>query len=316
MTAATVASPLDARKVPHGAPCVHGFSYAGPAPAGSASTSSVACERPVLLGCSRCGLVVTVDCHSTRTVSCEPCGWAYRERVRRVARVYRSDLLMWTLTAPGRAGHKRQTVDGRWRDCDCWRGIVDDCDGAWNASLGERWSRLVNNGVLRDPERFWWLLVTVEGRNGPREGLSYFRATEAQRRGLLHLHVLVRTRPGVVVTPAMIEDLGRLAEGYGFGHVMDCQAVEGPRAAGYVAKYVSKGSNDRPAVPWVREHHTFGRLAGRATFRTWTAARSWPLTMRSLRLAQQDWRACVDALPHWSDSSLPAFVAEWVPDRQ
>src|SRR4051812_28528912 len=150
MAAATVARSDVRRQVPPG--CVHGFRYRGPADSPRAGSE---CEQPVSLACLRCGLVVTVDCHSTRTRQCSPCGFAYRERVRRVARVYRDGLLLVTLTAPGMKGHKRQAADGSWRACDCWkdsprRGVKLDRSAsmaAWNASLGNRWNRFLNNGV-------------------------------------------------------------------------------------------------------------------------------------------------------------------------
>jgi hypothetical protein len=259
--------------------------------------------------------VVTVDCHSTRTSTCEPCGLDYRDRVRRIARVPSGGLLLVTLTAPGKPGHKRnvggtlvraegaggkrhtQHEGGDWVRCDCAPDSFDLDDlAAWNARLGVRWNKLVNKRIRRlDP--LWWMRG------------AYFKATEAQHRGALHVHVLVRVRAGVVVTDRMVDELQRAALAEGFGHVLDVEVVESHRAAGYVAKYVSKGSNDRPDVPWSREHATFGRLRTTATYRTWTASRDWPWTMRglvadrvhyaTLLAGLSRWPAVVDADPLW-----------------
>lgn len=254
-----------------------------------------------------------MDCHSTRTATCQPCGLDYRDRVRRIARVPAGGLLLVTLTAPGQPGHKRnvggtlvrstgqngkrhtQRVGGRWERCDC---APDDWSmealAEWNATMGARWNRFMVDGVRRTDD-LWWM-----------QG-AYFKAAEAQRRGALHLHVLVRVPDGLNVTQQMVERLTDEAVHYGFGHVLDVEVVESHRAAGYVAKYVSKGSNDRPAVPWSRVHATFGRLRSRATFRTWTASRDWPNTMRELVAARRHFAALYPLLPAWG----PLVVVGW-----
>lgn len=247
-----------------------------------------------------------------------------------------------TLTAPGRVAHRRREpwhppmragAVGEWVDCECSAGMHrPDALAVWNAGLGKRWNRLLDHGVKRQPATFGWLLQARTLSGAPT--LSYLKATEAQRRGALHVHALVQVEDGMTLPTCApgceargckacadaraadprVAELGRLAEEYGFGHVLDVQVLAGNRAAGYVAKYVSKGTNDRPDVPWMREHtedeprhwHArvvrrvgLGSIRGRATYRAWTASRSWPNTMRALREAQRHYATLLPLVPPW-----------------
>lgn len=309
MTAATVARD-DVREQGQGSACSHGpWKYVGPA---TDPRPGSACERPVALCCLACGLVVAVDCHTSRSASCGPCGLRYRANVQRIARVH-AGLLFWTLTAPGRRAHSIRNVAGAWVPCPCTRpGGVDLA--RWNAGAALAFSRMLNNGVRRDP-RFAWLRG------------AYFRATETQKRGALHYHLLVQVRPGVVVTEPMLADLTELAMAYGFGHRCDVESIDPGRGAHYVAKYVGKASNERHDVPWAREKSREvtatvppvrpqdiangwvrhleprpGRLvvswtSTRATYRTWSTSRDWPNTMRALRAAQEHYAHVLGVLP-------------------
>lgn len=312
------------------------------------------CERPVSLGCQLCGLVVAVDCHATRTLTCGPCGELYRDRVRRVARRFEARLVLVTLTAPGHPRHRRQdALTGQWSDCGCASGMGEaGALARWNASLGKRWNRFLDHGVKRAPGMAW----LVAGSNDKGEAaVSYLKAVEPQQRGALHVHALVQV-PADFVLPGCwrvasvngcqvarcfdcaavraadprVIALGKLAESYGFGHVSDVQVVQGHRAAGYVAKYVAKGSNARPDVPWQREHSEappryrheqevrragLGSIRGRATYRTWTASRSWPLTMVALRDAQQHYASLVSVLPAWEGLAPGPELADLGPVR-
>jgi len=262
------------------------------------------------LSCQRCGLVIVVDCHTTRTSKCQPCGTRYREKVRRVARVHHDDLVLLTLTAPGSPGHMRALVDGSYAKCPCAFETTENLELArWNPTAGARWNRLVNNGIKRDRLLSSVFVLEVDGK----PTVTYFKAAEAQRRGALHFHALVRVRPGAVITPEVLARLGELAVAEGFGHVLDCQVVQSHRAAGYVAKYVSKGADDRASVPWSAREVAASRARKRwtATYRTWSASRSWPHTMRALRAAQQHYAATLAALPRWGEDfpALPPVVA-------
>jgi hypothetical protein len=287
--------------------------------------------------------------------------------VRRIARRHDVPLVLLTLTAPGAPKHKRpdpasaDPLAPAWIDCDCSAAMcAPEALAHWNAALGHRWARFLADGLRRDPATgkratpdrpgaFAWALPVVN-----EAGLlvpSYLKAVEAQRRGALHVHALLQVVDGFTLPTCVpgceaprcplcalarsadprVVALSALAERYGFGHVLDVQVISSRRAAGYVAKYVAKGANDRPDVPWMREHAggearhrhpdevsraPLGLLRGRATYRTWSASRSWPNTMRALRLAQQHFAAVLSVLPSWEDGEhLGADLADLCPDR-
>ena len=271
-----------------------------------------------------CGLMVTVDCQSTRSAQCAPCGLVYRGRVQRVARV-QSGLLMVTLTAPGTRLHRVQRVDGSWMVCPCTRaGGVDLA--VWNAGAAMMWSRLLNNGIRRDPSLSW-----LQG--------AYFRATEVQDRGALHYHVLVKIRPGTVIPAGGVQLLRDLAISYGFGHSTDVREKDPGHGAYYAAKYVAKASNVRGGVPWAKaksrtltelplpvpayavrnEWVQFGPvrppvvvqfISRQASYRTWSSSRDWPSSMGALRRAQRHYAHLMSVLPSWvgRPEGLPALV--------
>lgn len=275
-----------------------------------------------------CGLRVLMDCQTTRSAQCEPCGLIYRGRVQRIARV-RSGLLMVTLTAPGTRVHRVRSKSGAWVVCPCTpAGGVDLA--VWNAGSAMMWSRLLNNGIRRDPT-FWWLRG------------AYFRATEVQLRGALHFHVLVQFPADLVIPPGGLDALRALAVAYGFGHEADVQEVEAGRGAYYVAKYVGKASNLRAAVPWAKakartlselplpapayavrnEWVQFGPvrppavvtyISRQASYRTWSSSRDWPASMGALRRAQRHYAHLIAALPSWAarPDGLPAQVVEFI----
>ena len=230
------------------------------------------CDQPKLFRCRDTNAVELRRCDSTSTRACEPCGVRYRRRVRRVAfegallpgRVY-----LLTLTAPGSAPHRvGRSERGPW--CPCTPpGGVDV--GRWNGEAAARWNRLQ------------WDVKRLHGLD-----FEYFRAVEPQERGALHFHVLIRVTRGAVVSKAQLR---RLAIRHGFGHEVDVQALDDSpdrkaRAAGYCAKYVSKSSGDRRAVPFIHRHT--GEI-GPGRWRTWSSSRSWGSSMGAVRRAQADW---------------------------
>ncbi len=199
--------------------------------------------------------------------SCEPCASTYRRNVGRVAR---SGTLMpgrtyfLTLTAPGDRAHNiRPGVR-----CECTPpGGVDL--RRWNGQAVDRW-----NDLSRALARAWGV-----------ERFEYFKAVEVQKRGALHLHVLIRVDRPVRLS---LGKLRALAVHHGYGHAVDWQELDpaDPRAASYCAKYVSKSSAERSQVPYV--HRLTGEI-GRGRWRTWTASRQWGQTMSSLRAEQAAW---------------------------
>jgi hypothetical protein len=202
---------------------------------------------------------------------------------------------MLTLTAPGDRQHHRR--DGS--ACPCTPpGGVDLAD--WNPRAGERWNRL----------RTW---LTRQGL------VSYFRAVEVQKRGALHLHVLLATQ-GILALEAVRE----AAMDAGFGHSVDLACLDSGRevrAALYAAKYVTKSCDSRAEVPWLRERvdYVTGEVTDQteATFRTWSRSASWGVSMQEIRAAIRRAAGRVEPQPAIAQSDgqqEPAVVAAPPPD--
>lgn len=224
-----------------------------------------------------------------------------------------------TLTAPGDAVH----YDRRGNQCRCTPdGGIDLRE--WNANGAKRWNRFLRDlSVLIGCDIVW---TDDHGKRHRKQGLVYFRATEVQRRGALHYHVLIR-RSDKRPIRVKKSDIRKLALRHGFGHSVDVQRMQ-PGHAQYVAKYVAKASDQRDDVPWPtsrivrrvteRLDETTGELykrakmvrvmTVRATYRTWSASRAWGDSMKDVRLAQQHFVLTVSALPVWSDR---AAAASW-----
>jgi len=226
----------------------------------------VNCDRPKRLLLPS-GDMIHARCRRTDPGVCEPCSTLYRRNVRRVA-LSGCDLepgasVFVTFTAPGERQHFLPSGEA----CPCTPpGGVDLA--TWNGRAVDRWNDL-SRALARamGVERF-----------------EYFRAVEVQKRGALHLHVLLRLPRGARITTGMVR---RLAIRHGYGHAVDVQVVRDSRAASYVAKYVSKASGQRHEVPYV--HRLTGEI-GPGRWRTWVASRAWGETMRSVIAAQACFR--------------------------
>lgn len=236
----------------------------GPRPGG------LNCDAP-LLALSDCGNHSAAwPCRSHRASRCVPCSWQYRRLIQRMASHRRPEahgyLYLLTLTAPGDQRHA--LPDGTW--CECTPdGGVDLAE--WNPTAGTCWNRM-RTALRRD-----------------HQGLEFFRAAEVQKRGALHLHVIVWSPDALDVIA-----LRRLGIRCGFGHSTDLAVIEpGSRKhAYYVSKYVTKACDERHDVPW---ETGIDRATGevldprgvqrRPTYRTWSSSRGWGLTMRECRAA-------------------------------
>jgi hypothetical protein len=114
------------------------------------------------------------------------------------------------------------------------------------------------------------------------DGFAYFRAVEPQKRGALHLHVLL-----VHGKPLPVEAIWSAAVHAGFGCRVDFSPIDpgSTRQAGYVAKYVSKATDQRSDCPWDTLDVETGELlpAPAARYRTWSQSRDFSFTLRELR---------------------------------
>lgn len=166
--------------------------------------------------------------------TCPSCGllWAGDARVKLLANVshYGGDVVLVTVTAPGsdRLPDRRAMVE-------------------WNLSAPERWRRLhsaARQAAIRLGHR-----VTVVSRTW-----------EYQRRGALHVHVVVGvgTARELAGAHAYADQLARLRHLHGFGFVDRGRRVGGrralevipaERASRYVAKYLSPlGHDGKPTL--------------------------------------------------------------------
>lgn len=224
------------------------------------------CSRPFLLRCGACPTVVVKRCGRSSS-QCASCAATYRRRVRRVASsgvLLPGLVYLLTLTAPGNAEHAYR---GQRCPCTAGTGLSDEVDLArWNGQMVHRWNRLHQ---------------ALQRRLGVR--IDYFRAVETQRRGALHLHVLVRVSVPVRIRESMLR---AEAMRHGYGHSVDVAKVDGERAAGYVAKYVTKAADERGLVPYV--HRVTGEF-GPGRWRAWVASRRWGESMATVRGAQRAW---------------------------
>ena len=120
--------------------------------------------------------------------------------------------------------------------------------------------------------------------------VHFFKTWELQKRGMLHLHAMMRA---TTVTDRRFRAAVRLcARRYGFGREVDVQSVDMTderavaRRAGYCAKYVTKASDSLPAV--LRLNVITGELI-EGGYRPWSASRQWGDTMRMTKLRRRLW---------------------------
>lgn len=247
------------------------------------------CESPARLYCSMCREWDGKRCDSGRASKCQTCSVIKLGDLRSVARsgVPESMLglvCLMTLTGPG-----RRLLP--WDASVCRHAPDVVCSGplgcrveslpaaAWHSTMPSRWSWFVE-----------YLRRSV-GRD-----LAYFKVYEWQQRGVLHVHALVRLPDGVSAKSfARAVRLCSLRWGFGKPDIrwlpvgdVPTQLREGvpaarsPRraAAGYVAKYCTKGYEDLGAV--LQLDRSTGALSSRC-IRPWSASRHWGETMRDCK---------------------------------
>lgn len=113
------------------------------------------------------------------------------------------------------------------------------------------------------------------------------RAVEVQKRGALHMHVLLWSAEPL---DGQVLDVQEMVTTAGFGCVFDLAPIEpGSRKhAYYLSKYVTKSVDQRGDVPWTAD--VVDRLTGEvrrmktvASYRAWSSSRGWGLTMAEVR---------------------------------
>jgi len=241
------------------------------------------CEQPQRFTDVTTGDTYVRRCGAARSSRCEPCALLKRGDV---AAIGRSGWMghggsvgyFTTLTAPGASVlpfDRSQCTHSPSVQCSGDLGCV--CNALeldrWHDGIGLRWSHFVTD--LRRVLARRWPSVTVE----------FCKTWEAQRRGALHAHAMVRVA-GAPVSHRAFKAAVRLCAGRnGFGRRFDVQAVDlsDSRAvamvAGYVAKYSSKNAD---ALPDLRRVDATGRCT-QGGVRAWSASRKWGDTMADVQ---------------------------------
>lgn len=219
--------------------------------------------------------------------------WRYVLTVNGAAAGERVELIV--VTAPGAnvlPWDRSQCTHSDGVRCSGRLGCVTDKDALslWNSDVESRWTALNRAASARARRRC--------GRH-----VMAFRAWEPQRRGALHMNVVVpcTTAREIASATAYRQALVELAPRYGFGFVDRKRAVKGAlHAARYLAKYLSEGTGkmgigdlaargDCPAVI-VRVNPELTRSTG-ATMRSRRQYRGLWLLARDLDCSVDEARA-------------------------
>lgn len=238
-------------------------------------------------------------CCSARPSKCEWCASLHRGDVAAVGRSgwvdNPLDRAYWvTLTAPG-AGvlpwDRSRCSHSAGVECSGSIGCVVEADALarWHDELSQAWShfvtdlrRLLNPG-LSGAVSSWPVR------------LEFFKTYEAQLRGALHVHSMMRLE-GVVRDRRFRAAFRLAAFRNGFGRSLDCvmvdisQSMEAARKAGYCAKYAAENADRLPAVR--RINSTTGEISY-GGLRSWSSSRRWGDSMRLVQDRRRGWWAGV-----------------------
>lgn len=230
----------------------------------------VDCDRPLRVVCREpsCGRVEQWACGASSSSRCVPCSERTRKHYARVIETGLTDApghaYFLTVTSPGDGPH-RQWVQGKVRHrpaCSCHdHGMTM---GQWNRQESACWNRL-RTALAREVG-----------------SLEYAGAVEAQERGALHRHVVIRSP-----LPLDPHEVQALALAAGYGCVLDLQKIGSAAGIGrYLSKYVTKGG-DRERVPWertkVNTHTGEVTVTTTPTYRLRSQSMRWGCTMREVR---------------------------------
>lgn len=209
-----------------------------------------------------------------------------------------------TLTAGGENEHNRWGMDGprsMGERCSCHERIVRDGIAAWNVSAGSRWNVLRTSLVDNYP------------------GLTFIRSVEVQKRGALHLHIVMSTN--APLDPHLVQRLALLA---GFGCSVDVAPIhshnldhagDSRRVGHYLSKYLTKAADARQDAAWEDVDLSTGELVPcKARYRTWSSSRSWGVQMKTVLAAIH--RSHVLAAVRLADAPDPPSSSRLLFERQ
>lgn len=253
--------------------------------------------------------------------SCPSCGklWLGDTRIKVLAscQQLRAAVALVTVTAPGRDVLPWDCTGARVRDAEA---------EAWNATAPERWASL--HRAAAEAAR-------TGGAHGRQPWRVVCRVWEYQKRGVLHLHLVVPygNSAEAAASTRYVAALVRLAPAAGFGFVdrgrlpqkgarqssRRLEAVEPHRAAAYVAAYVASSGAGKPGIAEVARKQG---VPGAIVYVDPNLVRRAGCSMRSLRLRRtiltmypraasspQEWRAAcmVHSLSRRRAPFTPAF---------
>lgn len=218
--------------------------------------------------------------------SCPACGlvWLKDTHVRAIAasQVLRGAVALVSITAPGRDvlpwdETGRRVEEGAARD--------------WNRSAPARWSKLYDAARRR---------ARRDCPMAAGEWALLFKAWEYQKRGVLHLHLVVPMGSPRAArhSRSLVTQLAALAPRYGFGFVdrgklpsagarrssRTLEAVEPGRAAAYVAGYLSGAGIGKGGIYEVAQAQG---VPGALLYVAQALTRRSGVTMRSLRVRRR-----------------------------
>ena len=234
------------------------------------------CNQPLRVVCdiALCDYETFWRCDCSSWERCPECSERKRRYLARIIDLGITDRIgagytyFLTVNAPGTNEHRRWVqgkITRQRPSCECHDNGLSL--GEWNADASACWNRFRLS-----------LSRLVDG------SLTFIRSVEVQKRGALHLHVILN-----VDRPLIPEEVQALALAAGFGCVFDLQVVNSAqKAAWYISKYVTKSAGARSEVPWVadvvdRQTGEIRRMKTIASFRAWSAAQSWGFTLKGLR---------------------------------
>ncbi len=259
------------------------------------------CKQPLRVVCRDDGCrheeFWRCDCRSEE--KCPDCAERNRRLLARIVhlgvadRAHRGYTYFATVSAPGTGPHRRwvqvggsSAVKSLPRDrpeCECWRDLerLDKGLAEWNKQESACWNRL-RLGLSRLIDDDWAYIGAVEVQDGSRR-------TDKIGRQALHRHIVIHSS-----RPLLAHEVGDLARAAGYGCVHDLQLLTSPeQVAWYISKYVTKSATKRGEVPWWSTVKVVDRRTGevtvegpmftKATYRTWSASRSWGYTLKGLK---------------------------------
>jgi len=171
------------------------------------------CSKPVRLGVAsretnqvpEGSTGIYIRCRTRHEAKCPSCAELYRQEAVKLiergvpsSRPYGSHLLFVTLTAPGKEyfGTANHRMNGKFTGiCPCGQrhskddgllGVPIDID-KFDYAKAVKWNRNI-------PELWRRFLIALE-RELPHQTIEFVKVVEIQRRGLFHIHAIIRIQP-------------------------------------------------------------------------------------------------------------------------